>query len=44
MKIPCHIQTLLCTDHLFFEKIINLYENKFIKYYSDGIPISEWER
>jgi superfamily II DNA or RNA helicase len=41
INIPCHIQTLLCTDHLFFEKIINLHENKFIKYYSDGIPISE---
>jgi len=41
LNIPSHIQTLLCTDHLFFQKIIEHYEKKFIKYYTDGKPFEE---
>lgn len=41
LNIPSHIQTLLCTDHLFFQQIIELYEKKFIKYYTDGKPFDE---
>ena len=32
LNIPSHIQKLLCSDYLFFEKIIKQYEKKFIKY------------
>jgi hypothetical protein len=39
LNIPPNIQKLICEDHLFFEKIIKLYENKFIKYLSNGLSI-----
>ena len=35
INIPVNIQKLIGSDHLFFEKIIKLYENKFIKYLND---------
>ena len=41
LNIPLNIQKIICEDHLFFEKIIKLYEKKFIKYHSDGIPFIE---
>ena len=41
LNIPPNIQKLICDDHLYFESIIKLYENKFIKYISDGRSIIE---
>ena len=39
LNIPPNIQKIIGEDHLYFEKIIKLYENKFIKYLSDGLSI-----
>lgn len=35
LNVPDNIQKLLCSDYLFFEKIITLYEKKFTKYFYD---------
>ena len=32
LNIPDNIQKLICNDYLYFEKIIKLYQDKFIKY------------
>jgi hypothetical protein len=41
LNIPDNIQKLICNDYLYFEKIIKLYQDKFIKYQQNELSFDE---